>query len=77
MVRARLTHINGRRVSSDDYTSDRAKHMITREFNLSPASQMQVDNVIVAGSWWQAEDHGKPLMSLEAKLASRLGTSSL
>ena len=73
MVRARLTHINGRRVSSDDYTSDRAKHMITREFNLSPASQMQVDNIIVAGSWWQAADHGKPLMSLEAKLAASLG----
>lgn len=72
MVRARLTHINGRRVSSDDYTSDRAKHMITREFNLSPASNPQVDNVIVAGSWWQQADHGKPLMSLEAKLATRL-----
>jgi putative ABC transport system permease protein len=73
MVRSRLTHINGRRVSSDDYTSDRAKHMITREFNLSPASQMQVDNVIVAGSWWQTADHGKALMSLEAKLATTLG----
>lgn len=73
MVRARLTHINGRRVSSNDYSDDRAKHMITREFNLSPASTPQVDNVIVAGSWWQAEDHGKALMSLEAKLAVRLG----
>ena len=73
MVRSRLTHINGRRVSSDDYASDRAKHMITREFNLSPASQMQVDNVIVAGSWWQAADHGNALMSLEAKLATTLG----
>jgi putative ABC transport system permease protein len=72
MVRARLTHINGRKVSSDDYSGDRAKHMITREFNLSPASQPQVDNVIVAGSWWQAADHGKPLMSLEAKLAKTL-----
>ncbi len=73
MVRARLTHINGRKVSSDDYSSERAKHMITREFNLSPASTPQLDNVIVAGSWWQAEDHGKRLMSLEAKLATRLG----
>ncbi len=72
MVRARLTHINGRRVSSDDYASDRAKHMITREFNLSPARDPQADNVIVAGSWWQQTDHGKPLMSLEAKLATRL-----
>ena len=72
MVRARLTSINGRKVSSDDYTSDRAKHMITREFNLSPASQPQVDNIILAGSWWQPSDQGKPLMSLEAKLANTL-----
>ena len=72
MVRARLTHINGRRASTEDYTSERAKHMITREFNLSPASQPQVDNVIVGGSWWEASDHGKELMSLEAKLADTL-----
>ena len=72
MVRARLTSINGRKVSSDDYAGERAKHMITREFNLSPASQPQVDNIIVAGSWWQQNDHGKPLMSLEAKLANTL-----
>jgi putative ABC transport system permease protein len=73
MVRARLTHINGHRASSDDYASERAKHMITREFNLSPASLPQVDNVIVAGAWWQASDHGKGLLSLEAKLADTLG----
>jgi len=72
MVRARLTHINGRRVSSDDYTGDRAKHMITREFNLSPASQPQVDNVIVSGDWWRQADHGRALMSLEDKLAKTL-----
>jgi putative ABC transport system permease protein len=72
MVRARLTSINGRKVSSDDYAGERAKHMITREFNLSPASQPQVDNIIVAGSWWQQNDQGKPLMSLEAKLADTL-----
>jgi putative ABC transport system permease protein len=72
MVRARLTHINGRRASTEDYTSERAKHMITREFNLSPASQPQVDNVIVSGSWWEDSDHGKELMSLEAKLADTL-----
>jgi putative ABC transport system permease protein len=47
--------------------------MITREFNLSWAEQMQVDNTLVAGRWWSREDHGKPLLSLEAKLAKTLG----
>jgi putative ABC transport system permease protein len=73
MVRARLMRINNRVVSTNDYQSDRAKHMVTREFNLSTAAQPQVDNSIVAGKWWSEADHGKPLLSLEAKLADTLG----
>jgi putative ABC transport system permease protein len=46
--------------------------MITREFNLSWAEQMQVDNTLVAGSWWSRDDFGKPILSLEAKLAKTL-----
>jgi putative ABC transport system permease protein len=72
MVRARLMKINGRTVSTDDYESDRAKHMITREFNLSWAATPQVDNTIVAGKWWDKTDYGKSLLSLEAKLADTL-----
>lgn len=73
MVRARLTQINTRPVRSEDYASERARHMITREFNLSWAAQPQVDNRIVAGKWWTAADYGKPLLSLEAGLAQTLG----
>ena len=73
MVRARLMRINDRIVSTEDYQSDRAKHMVTREFNLSWAARPQVDNTIVAGKWWNETDHGKGLLSLEAKLANTLG----
>jgi putative ABC transport system permease protein len=73
MVRARLMRINDRMVSTNDYQSDRAKHMVTREFNLSWAAEPQVDNTIVAGQWWREADHGKSLLSLEAKLADTLG----
>ncbi len=73
MVRARLTHINARAISSDDYESERAKHLVTREFNLSWADKPQVDNAIVAGKWWRQRDHGKALLSLEAGLAATLG----
>jgi putative ABC transport system permease protein len=72
MVRARLMRINNRTVSTDDYESDRAKHMLTREFNLSWAAKPQVDNTIVAGKWWRESDYGKRLLSLEAKLADTL-----
>ena len=73
MVRARLVAINGRSVSTDDYTNERAKHMLTREFNLSWAEKPQADNEIIAGEWWQASDHGRSLLSLEVELAETLG----
>src|SRR5690606_39114084 len=47
MVRARLTRINDRAVSSADYTDDRARRLVDREFNLSWATQMQRDNLLV------------------------------
>ena len=72
MVRARLVMINDKKVNSSDYESERAKHMLTREFNLSWAENMQQDNALVAGSWWSREDFGKPLLSLESKLAETL-----
>ncbi len=75
MVRARLVEINGKRVRTSDYESERARHMITREFNLSWAEQMQVDNTLAAGDWWRKEDYGTPLLSLENKLANTLGLS--
>jgi putative ABC transport system permease protein len=72
MVRARLVKINGNDARAADYDSERAKHMITREFNLSWAETMQQDNTLVAGSWWSRDDFGTPLMSLESKLAKTL-----
>ena len=72
MVRARLVEINNSEVNSSDYESERAKHLLTREFNLSWAEYMQLDNAVVDGSWWSREDFGKPLLSLEYGLAETL-----
>ena len=72
MVRARLLEINGKPARTSDYESERAKHMITREFNLSWAEEMQVDNTLVAGTWWRRDDFGTPLLSLESRLAETL-----
>jgi putative ABC transport system permease protein len=72
MVRARLAEINGRKVSTSDYESERAKRFVTREFNLSWASDMQADNKTVEGEWWRADDSGQALMSFEAQLAQTL-----
>lgn len=72
MVRARLMEVNHVKVSTDDYESERAKHLLTREFNLSWSDKIQKDNTVVAGSWWSHNDSGKPLLSLESKLAASL-----
>jgi len=72
MVRARLIEINGSRVDSSNYQNERAKRFVTREFNLSWAADMQPDNDIVDGRWWQRADHGRPLLSLETGLAETL-----
>jgi len=73
MVRARLVEVNGKPTRASDYDNERAKHMITREFNLSWAENMQVDNTLVSGRWWSRKDFGKPLLSLESKLSTTLG----
>lgn len=72
MVRARLLAINNQKVNADNYQDERAKRLISREFNLSWAAEMQADNRLIAGQWWTAADAGKPLISLEQDLANHL-----
>jgi len=73
MVRGRLTRINGeavREAVSKDAQDDNA---LDRELNLTWTTQLQADNSIVAGRWWREGDAGRPLVSVEEKLAERLG----
>jgi putative ABC transport system permease protein len=53
MVRGRLLAIGERAVSPGDFTDERAKRLVEREFNLSWAEGPRADNRIVAGSWWE------------------------
>jgi len=73
MVRARLTAINGRPVSSASYDEDRARRLVDREFNLSWAVQMQADNRLVAGRWWTAAEGSAAVLSVEEGIARTLG----
>lgn len=52
MVKARLVSINGHRVYAKDYSDSQAQRFVRREFNLSWAHDLQVDNRLVAGKWW-------------------------
>ncbi len=73
MVRGRLIAINGRAVSADDYAEERAKRLVDREFNLSWAGQMQPDNRILAGKWWDDAAMHPDQLSVEEGISAALG----
>ena len=70
MIRGRLVAVNGRPVGPDDYTDDRAKRLVDREFNLSHSAVQPAHNSIVAGAW-KPEEAGT--VSVEDGIAKTLG----
>ncbi len=72
MVRGRLTAVNGRPVSEADYSEERAKRMVEREFNLSYSEELPGHNQVVAGRWFDAAKNPREL-SAEEGIAQRLG----
>ena len=73
MVRARLVRINEKPVGPADYADDRARRLVDREFNLSWATRMQKDNLLVAGSWWGEPAPRRDQFSMEDGIARALG----
>ncbi|WP_138517508.1 ABC transporter permease [Rhodoferax bucti] len=55
MIRGRLVAVNNKPVSPDDYTEDRAKRLVDREFNLSHSAKNPPHNLIVGGQWTEEE----------------------
>ncbi len=70
MIRGRLVAINDREISPDDYSNERARHLIDREFNLSYSASQPQHNQIVAGHWQQDEAGA---ISVEEGIAKTLG----
>ena len=73
MVRGRLIEINGQQVREAVSKEVRNDNALNRELNLTWTTGLQADNRILTGRWWQADDTGKPLVSVESKLAERIG----
>jgi len=70
MFRGRLVAINGRSVGPEDYTEDRARRLVDREFNLSHAAERPSHNPVVAGRWVNEEAGA---VSMEEGIAKTLG----
>ena len=70
MIRGRLIAVNGKNVTPDDFTDERAKRLVDREFNLSNSLEEPDHNQTVAGRWTPGE---KDAVSVEEGLAKTLG----
>jgi putative ABC transport system permease protein len=73
MVRGRLVEINDTAVRKAVTKEARSDNALNRELNLTWTTELQEDNRIQTGHWWQADDTGKPVVSVESKLAKRMG----
>jgi len=71
MIRGRLAAVNGKPVTAETYTEDRAKGLADREFNLSTMATMQAENEIVAGKWF-SDGPGVAEASVEEGIAKTL-----
>jgi putative ABC transport system permease protein len=74
MIRGRLVGVGGEPVAPEDFDDPRAQRLAEREFNLSYATDLQDDNSIVAGEWWDGAD-AAPQFSVEEGIAETLGIS--
>jgi putative ABC transport system permease protein len=70
MIRGRLVSINAREVNPDDYTDERARRLVDREFNLSHSAVLPGQNQVVGGRWQENEAGA---ISIEEGIAKTLG----
>jgi len=69
MIRGRLVAVNGQAVNPDDFSDERARRLVDREFNLSHSATLPEQNITVAGRW-QANEPGA--ISMEEGIAQTL-----
>ncbi len=73
IVRGRLTGINDREIAAEDYQSQRAKRILNRELFLTWIAQLQADNKIMSGRWWDESGGSVREFSIESSFADTLG----
>jgi putative ABC transport system permease protein len=72
MVRARMTHINGKPVEEIAFDTPRARGFANRDQNITWPGELNRDNQITDGKWFTEADHGKPLVSIATEYQEEL-----
>ena len=72
-ARGRLTRLDGRRMDADQYSDERARHLLKREFSLGFSDHLQSDNRTLAGSQWKFSAGDAGGFSVEEGVARTLG----
>jgi len=73
MVRARMTHINGKPVADIKFATPRGRGFADRDQNITWSAELNHDNEITAGKWFTTQDAGKPLVSVSTEYQEELG----
>lgn len=73
MVRARMTHINGKPIEDIRFATPRGKEFADRDQNITWAETLGRDNEITEGQWFTPADTGKPLVSVSTEYMKELG----
>src|SRR5690349_1006990 len=72
MVRARMTHINGKPVDELKFATPRGREFATRDQNITWTETLRPDNEITEGRWFTTADTGKPLVSVSTEYMQEL-----
>jgi putative ABC transport system permease protein len=72
MVRARMTHINGKPIDELKFATPRGREFATRDQNITWSEQLGRDNEITAGHWFTPQETGKPLVSVSTEYMKEL-----
>jgi putative ABC transport system permease protein len=64
MLRGRMVEINGEPVADRRFQSPRGEGLANRDQNLTWSAEIGPDNTVTEGSWFTAEQHGQPLVSV-------------
>ncbi len=72
MIRGRIAKLNGVPVEKINISSD-AKWAIESDRGFTYAATPPANSRLVEGTWWSKDYHGKPLVSLDRKLAKNMG----